>query len=230
MALMEVLLQQRYGAQTMLNRWNYIASGTPLTVNYAFALANALGAIPAAAVYPSGEMMDLISKIQGVGVAFEQLVCKNVYDPTEFYEVPFVDPLAGTIAGDGSARFIAIGFRTTRTRLDIRRGTKRFGGIATASLDSGGDIDNTLLAGAVADLAAKMSETLEYVDGANTLTFQPCIVKKLKYAVPGSDPTRYAYKYYPTEEDQLDYVMTSITWEAYDQARSQVSRQIGKGV
>ena len=69
----------------------------------------------------------------------------------------------------------------------------------------------------------------DYDDEGNTLTFTPIVCKKQKYAVPDSDPVRYAYRYFPTEAEQMDEIAEGVTWQAYTQTRSQTSRQYGRG-
>jgi hypothetical protein len=45
MPLYEVVLEQRYYNQQVVNRWNYVGSGTPASVTGSFALLSALGFI-----------------------------------------------------------------------------------------------------------------------------------------------------------------------------------------
>jgi len=42
-------------------------------------------------------------------------------------------------------------------------------------------------------------------------------------------PAKKAYRYYETEEEQLEHIMENVTWTAYDRIRSQTSRQYGHG-
>jgi hypothetical protein len=121
---------------------------------------------------------------------------------------------------------VSVGFRTNRVRSDIARGTKRVGGISEASVGDGGEITGGYLTNVIA-AADTMSETLEYVDGANTLTFIPVVVSKQEYTTTSG---RIAYRYYPTFAEQDDHIASGVTWEPYTQVRSQTSRQYGRGV
>jgi len=60
--------------------------------------------------------------------------------------------------------------------------------------------------------------------------FTPCVVGKERYLVPGSDPERFAYRYFPTVDEQFASLAIGVTWENYDQSRSQVSRQYQRGI
>lgn len=229
MPVMEVTLQQSYASQEIINRWTYLASGTPAAVSFSFALISAMGAIESGGVYPAGGLMALLAACQSSQVSFVQIGARDVYSVTDFYETPFIVNLNGSRTGEPLSPINALGFRTNRTRTDIRRATKRFTGISENDVSSFGSLQGAFVTGQAAPLGAKMSEVLEYDDEGNTLSFAPIVCGKEKYAVPGSSPVRYAYRYYPTEEDQLDHIMESIAWDNYPEVRSQVSRQFGRG-
>lgn len=234
MAIMEATLTQQYFGQTLQTRFNYLASGTPSAVTYSFALTNALGAIwdgvgPIGG-YPTG-LMTRIADIQDPNVTFVSLIVRDVNSVTDFFEQPFVNPLVGQLGGDDSGSpTLAVGFRTNRTRTDIRPGQKRFGGVNESVLDPGGVIKTGVIAPQMDPLATEMGAVLSYDDSGNILTFSPCIVKKEKYEVPGSDPVRYAYRYYEDQAVGEANIMTSIIWSLKTQVRTQTSRQYGRGV
>lgn len=235
MAIMEVTLEQTYAGQECVNRWNYVASGIPAAVTFSFALVSALGAVfDEVAVppgYPADGLMQMIANIQNDGVSFQTLTCKDVYSATDFFSVAFVNPLFGAQSGDGMSPVMAWGYRTNRVRADIRRATKRFVGVSEPDVSTKGIVLPAFRTSDIIPLAEKMTEVLEYDDSGNVLTFTPCVVAKEKYisfeAV--GQPTRYAYRYYASEAVQEDLLATSVTWEPYDEVRSQVSRQYGRG-
>lgn len=235
MALMEVTLEQTYAGQECVNRWNYLAAGIPAAVTYSFALVSALGAVfDEVAVppgYPPDSLMQKIANCQHTGVSFQTLTCKDVYSATDFFSVVFVNPLVGMEAGDGMSPTQALGFRTNRVRADIRRATKRFVGVAEADVSTLGVIAPAFVTSDLIPLAEAMSDILEYDDSGNLLSFAPCVAKKQEYDPhpENTDPHKMAYRYYPTEAEQLDWLATSVTWEPYDQVRTQVSRQYGRG-
>lgn len=234
MALMEVVLEQTFAGQQCINRWNYVASGVPASVTYSFALTFALGAIfDEVAVppgYPAAEMMRIIAAIQQNNVTFENITVKNLYSVTDFYSTPFVNALTGDQAGEANSPISAFGFYTNRVRTDIRRATKRFAGVAEAAAGSQGIITGGQLA-LMLTLANKMSANLTYDDAGNTLTFAPAVLGKQRYDPDSGNPspTGRAYRYYPTEAEQLTKVAQGVIWNSYDTVRSQVSRQYGRG-
>lgn len=232
--LLEVVLESTISNQQFVNRWNYLASGTPSAVSYSFALLSALGFIFTGSTVPADTLFNAIVDLVSPALVFEQAIAKNIYDVEDFYDRPFVGGHAGEteISGDDMPAFNAYGFRTSRVRSDIRRATKRFGGMREGANVTGGNINPSILV-KLTDVADKMSEVVEYDDEGNTLTFSPVVVSKFKYTVPGSSPARYAYRYYGEDEggktEQLLHIAEGGAWEPYNTVRSQMSRQIGRG-
>jgi hypothetical protein len=225
----ELTLFQRFGGQQCINRWNYLLTGTPAAVTGSFALIDAFGGvIPALTpgVFPEDTNMRYIQDLVSSGVQFEALMAKAVYDVTDFYELPYVPAPTGGAGGDSASPTVAFGFRSTRTRTDIRRGMKRFVGVPESAVTTAGSIASAVVP-ALEDLADGMAAALTYDDEGNTLTFTPIIVSKEPYTPSGS--TSQSYRYYPTLAEQLDHIAQSILWQPYAQTRTQVSRQIGRG-
>lgn len=232
MALYEVILNQNYYGQNCVNRWNYVSTGTPAAVSGSFALASALGAIydlvAVPPAYPDDTLIAALVALQSESVSFTQLTVLNPYDPIDFYQTPFDPALIGDVGSDGESPAVSYGFRTNVVNRSIRRGTKRFVGVAETGILGGGVLSDPALA-LCATVAEKMSETLSYDDEGNTLSFAPAICSKEKYTVDGSSPARYAYRYYSTLSAQLVRTALGINWEAYEQTRTQTSRQYGRG-
>lgn len=235
MPLMEVTLEQSYAGQEIINRWNYLASGIPAAVTFSFALTAALGAIfddlAVPPGYPPTELMGLIAAAQHSGVSFQTVTVKDVYSATDFYSTVFINALSGGRSGDGMTPVNAYGFRTNRVRSDIRRATKRFVGVSEGDVQTLGVVIPAFVVSHLNPIAEKMSEALEYDDEGNNLTFQPCVVKKERYNSDTqlADPDGNAYRYYANQATQLGLLAVSVTWEPYEQVRSQVSRQYGRG-
>lgn len=234
MPLMELTLTQEFASQVTINRFNYVASGTPAAVSFSFALVSAIGAIPNTGIYPSGTLIDAIRLIQVDDVTFQGVEARDVYSDTDFYATGFVPALTGASAGEPLSPFVAIGFVSSRVRQSVRRATKRFVGANEGmSLGGKGVIDAAFLAGSIGTCASRLGAVLTYNDEGNTLTFTPAVVKKQKYAVPDSDPVRYAYRYIPVAEGgetaQLAQTAEGVSWTPYSTFRSQVSRQYGRG-
>jgi len=233
--LLEITLKMEMNGQICINRWNYIQTGTPSAVTPSFGLTSAFGGIPTAGAFPAGSVTDAIHDIVAGIVQFDNVVCLNPYDDTDFYANPFVPVVVGGGGGVALSPTSAFGFLSSQTRRDIRHGTKRFVGVQESDQFAGGGIEEGTLS-LMVTLADKMSDVLSYDDDGNTLTYTPCIVKKEKYTVPGSDPARFAYRYLDTGDPAADKVAqlaltaTSITWQPYDHTRTQTSRQYGRGI
>lgn len=231
MALFEVVLSQSYGSQQIINRWTYEGSGVPASVSMSFALISALGAIPSVGVYDVNKLMRKIAGTQVSAVSFVGIQAKNIYLPTDFYATPFTTPLTGDNAGEGMSPANATGYRTNLVRTDISRAYKRFAGVSESNVGALGGMNSGFVTGAMAALAAEMTEVQTYVDEGNTLTFAPVVLSKLKYDPNPNNPdgNHVAYKYYATEALQLQHIARSIIWEPYNTMRTQTSRQYGRG-
>lgn len=227
MPLMEVVLEQQFANQQCINRWNYVASGTPAAVTYSFALLEAMGWISVTTALIAGTIGAKLQSIQNAGAHFVQATARAVYVDEDFFGNPFVASTNGAVATGATALspLSAYGFRSNRVRQSIGRGYKRFTGMDEGAIEAGG----LLTSAAQTDLQGMsdlMGDTLTYDDSGNTLTFVPCIVQKEKYTTPSG---KTAYRYYSTESLQAAHLASGILWEAYDQMRSQVSRQYGRG-
>lgn len=233
MAIMELVLSQTYLSQQCINRWNFVSTGTPAAVSLSYALVHAFGAILVDGIpplsYPTGTLMHWIRSMQNTGVIFDSIAARDLYSLTDFYETPFQGGTTGTYAGEGMSPAIAYGFRSTRSRLDVRRATKRFVGVSENHVGSGGTLDTS--ATDIASVVDLMSAPLEYDDEGNIITFAPAVLGKERYqtSAPGVTPVTWAYKKYDTAAEQLEHTATGITWEAYDNVRTQRSRQYGVG-
>jgi len=226
--LYELTLSGTYFNQQVINRFNYVSTGTPASVMGSFALMSAFGLIPELTVYPATAPFAIMM----YGLADDFVINSAVvraaalYAPEDFYERPFITPYAGTNAGEPLSPAMAFGFRTNRVRLDIDRGTKRLCGVTETQVGAGGVlVSGTMDQNAI--IAEKWSEVLEYDDEGATLSFTPCIVSKEEYTTPAG---KKAYKYYPTLAEQMEHVATSIIWQPYSTVRTQNSRQYGRGV
>lgn len=226
--LYELTVFGRIFEQETVNRFNYVSSGVPAAVSGSFALASAFGLIrDGLGIIPIGtpfrKWYDLVSSAwNGINATVR---AASDYDVEDFYEVPFVPPVAGSVAGECLSPTMAFGFRTNRVRLDIDRGTKRLAGVPESFTGTGGSLDVAIGSGFQA-AAAAFGAILTYDDEGTPITFSPCVVSKESYA---PSPGRTAYRYYPTLAEQMDHVAVGITWQPYDRVRSQTSRQYGHG-
>jgi len=225
MAIMEVVLRSVMLGQQCINRFNYVSSGDAGSVSKSFALVDAMGFVPSGGEPPADTIMDQLKAMTDAAVTFLEVQARDVYSVTDFYTLPFPSAYNGEKTGDSSAPFVAFGFKTNRVRSDIGRGSKRFVGIPEDYLGDGGVLNVDGNAAGVA-LAGLLSEVLLYPDVGDTISFSPAVVKKEAYTTPSG---RTAYRYRATEAAQLAQTAYPVEWEAYTNARSQVSRQIGRG-
>jgi len=227
--LMELTLFQTYQNQVCVNRWNYVASGTPAAVTLSFALAAAMGFLSNIVTLDDETIGGMIQGVQNVGATFNSVLSRAVYIDDDFYDSPFISGVVGLqgSAPSGSSPLASYGFRSNRVKQSIGRGYKRFAGVDQGLMASGGDwisgVEDNLQA-----IADALGETLNYTDEGNSLTFVPAIVQKEKYEVESSG--KFAYRYYATQATQLTHTAQGVIWEFYPQMRSQTSRQYGRGV
>lgn len=231
--LLELVLSATYAGQEIINRWNYLATGTPAEGNAAEGLIQAFGCLLDGGVYPDGLPFRRILELVSPGVLFQFASCRDVYSDTDFAEIPFVPPAAGLAEGfgQGMSPTAAYGFRTTRIRADIRRGTKRFVGVGEGGVDALGVVSATAQT-LMLTLASTMGATLTQVIGDNTFSYVPVIVGKMKYLPPDNtvfNAAGTAYTYWPTYAVQATHIAAPAVWEIYQTQRTQNSRQYGKG-
>lgn len=223
--LMEVVLETRLDGQQCINRFNYLASGTPASVTMSFGLVSAMGAIDAAGVYPEG-IFSSIRDMVSVDVAFIEIIAKDVHSVTDFYSRPFTNVFGLVSSASGNLpSFMAYSFTTSRVRSDIRRGQRRIAGLVEGSVDNFGALSAGNLALGAA-LATKMSANLTYDDEGNTLTFTPVIVGKEEYTTPSG---KKAYRYYRPFSAQEPHLAQGMVWSVNPRATTQNSRKPGKG-
>lgn len=225
---MELTLNTTYFNQKCVNRWNYIASGTPAAVTLSFALQSAMGWLAEITTLDTGTIGGLLQGLSSPGVIFNSSIARAVYIDDDFYDNPFLANTLGTTAsgGDSLAPIDTFGFFSSRVKQSIGRGYKRFPGLMEGDVTSGGLIVSGHLTAEEA-LADAMGETITYDDEGNTLSFVPCVVQKEKYTVELSG--KDAYRYYADQAVQLEHTAQGINWTPYESVRSQVSRQYGRG-
>jgi hypothetical protein len=227
--LMEVTVQTRYFGQNCINRWNYYSDGSPGTLSRAVLLANGMGFIRQGdpPEYPTNTILRAWRELVPTAVEFIGFNILSVHDDFDLFSQAFVTGTVGLQenAGDPLPPFAAWGFRSSRTRQDIRRGYKRFVGVGEAQQGSGGNVGETWIA-YQNNLALAMSVPLTVNEGEVSVVFQPVIVQREEYTTPSG---RKARRYYADPSEQLQHTMFFITWEAYNQVRSQTSRQYGRG-
>lgn len=227
MAIFEVVLRQTVVGQAAINRWNYISSGGVGAALPSFALAEAFGIELTAGEFPADTVLRGLQFLQTTDVKFNSLQVRNVYDPTDFWEAIFPAGTEGEATPRVSAPFLAYGWVSNQTRLDISKGHKRVTGVTEDNIDPGGGITSGCLT-VMNGIGGSMSEILTYAEDGASLAFAPSIMGKEKY-LSHTSPDRYSYRYYATEAAQLAHAASPVVWSAMDVVRSQVSRQYNHG-
>lgn len=228
MAILEVVLNQRYANQLCVNRFHYVSSGTPAAVTLSFALISAMGLLEATGspkVFPNETIGVSLQVCQNPSVEFLSTYARDLYSVTDFYESPYPSGVTGQKPGAGMSPLAALGFTASRVRTDIRRASKRFVGCNEEFWASGGILTGEAVALAD-DLAEQMSAVLSYDDEGNTITFTPAVLGYEKYT---TDSGKVAYRPYATVSAQMAHVATGWQYQAIQTMRSQNSRQYGRG-
>lgn len=223
--LYEVLLRQSYFSRNILNRWNYNGSGVPAAVSMSFALASAFGGIlgELSSDFANDTIMGELQDTQSEAVTFVELQVRALYDVVDFYTIPYAPDVSATQGGTPMSPFNAYAFQTNRVRTDIRRGNKRIVGVSEQYVGDGGIIEAGMPA-LLNHLAELMSDTLEYDDEGNTLSFQPAILSYQKHA-PDEDHDEDWYSPYATNALQLDHTALGVAWTLKPYVTTQNSRK-----
>lgn len=229
MPVMEATLTASYAGQECVSRFNFITVSTTASVTLSLALAEAMGVGGTAGAFAAGSLLESIRQLTNVGVTYTQLTTRNVYSNVDFFQLPFVSTIAGNVTAEGMPPFVAYGFKSSQSRRDVRRGYKRFVGVSETHIGNTGTLLPAILNGLALAVATALASPITYDDNGNVITFDPAICSKQKYVVPNSNPPREAYRYYPTEAAQIAQSATSIAWQSYTDARSQSTRQRGRG-
>jgi len=228
MALYEITLEQVYAGQQCINRWNYQSTSIPSDISGAFKALVGMGFTPDTDIpaFGAGSVAANLQAVQSVGVTFVQAIAKNLYSTTDFYTYAFPSGTTGAAAGDALSPTAAYGFDSNRSRSDIRRAQKRFVGVPESASGSLGVLTDAVLA-LLEDLANSMDNINVVPAGGGSITYTPYVFGRLKYTPAGS--TKPAYKYYPTEAQQLEHIALINKWNVKRQTRTQTSRQYGRG-
>jgi hypothetical protein len=227
MALYEVMLRSTYAGQECLNVWNYTSNELVVGDGPAFGLFAAFAGEPTGtpASFPASTVLARLQVMVSNSYQFNSLFVRQIYSSVNFYEGAFVDTFGLQTSGEGLSPTNAFGYRTTRTDLTIRRGTKRFSGVPELASGPLGVIAPAFLPLANA-LGALMANVLTYDTGLAEWDYVPTIVSKQKTIGPGGS---VSYDYYPTLAEQTARSTTGFEYEFYRTIRTQTSRQYGRG-
>lgn len=117
--------------------------------------------------------------IMSAECSYRRLYVINLFEPTDFYDWTFTDPIDGAVGGEFASNLLAWSFRSNRTRRDIRRGFKRFPGVAETQLE--GNSITAAAEEAAENIATQLGETIQYsVYAPDSALFAPVVVKRIK--------------------------------------------------
>lgn len=229
MPLYEVTLEQVYYGQQCINRWNYQSGEIPSGASGALLALVGMGFIedddtPA---FDLTTIAGLLQRIQSSAVTFVQAIAKNLYSDTDFYTYAFPPATVGASGtSEGESPTTAFGFSSDRTNASIRRAQKRFAGVPEAAVAGGGIFASGTFT-EMQELGDAMGQINTATFDAVTTTFTPYVFGREKYHPPGK--TTWAYRYWPTEAEQLTHLAVINQFNPKNSTRTQTSRQYGRG-
>lgn len=233
MAFYEVTLIGQRNGQMVLNRLNFSSSNPGAANSTAPNLLEALGYQPGTPGTPKpSSFLSSLMDASTSGYQLDELSARNLFSVTDFITQPLSGAgWTGTIvvaAGDATPTFVAAKLRTNRVRTDIRRGTLALTG-GTEEQIEGLDNWNAAYLALLQNVANWLNVPPSHTAGATTVNFYPSVFGKERYAVPDSNPVRYAYRYWQDPVVFQDHVASPVTWSPVERVSSQVSRKIGRG-
>lgn len=221
MALFQVTVQQVYLQQQVINRFTYQSNSTPAAVSLSFGLFSAFSGAAG-----NVGVVNAMRSIQSVALVYANIEVRNLYSETDFYSTAFNSGVTGgDSTGDAGASFLAAKYTSSRTRLDIRAGTKSFAGITESAVGPGGVWVGNYIP-LLDSLKAALGQALSYTDEGEALTYTPVVLGRELY--PTSTGTE-AYRYYPTLAQQEQFVAGAGVWSYAPRVTTQNSRKVGRG-
>jgi hypothetical protein len=228
MPMYRVTLEGNYSGQQTINTFDMLSGAVPSGENGALLVLAGMGFAPYTGLTPFGvdTFAGKLSLAQTVQAFFIQAVCRNLYSNTDFYTFAFAPDTHGQRTGQGMSPVLAAGFTTDRTRLDIRRGQKRFVGVSESDVDAAGYLNSD--GQTVWNAVGNTMDNITVVPvGAGTFTFTPYVFQKQK--VERGTPLKTHYDEWATEAEALEHIAKINVWTLKPTVRSQVSRQFGRG-
>lgn len=228
MALYELLLLQSQNGKSIVNRFHYHRAGSigSIIPSLGLIFAFGYGQEEGSQFIQSNSLWNRIQAIQSSQVQYQGILCRNLYDPTDFYELPLIATLTGGASTtDAMSPAVAYKFRTNRVRTDIDRGKKAFAGVTEGNVGPNGVLPTSGgMQVALQALADSLGANLTHVDEGVTLTFAPVILGSERIE-PVPPATKVLYRKYSTEASQEAHMAVGISWEWYPHVRTQRSRQ-----
>lgn len=229
----EVTILGTRASQQIVNRCNFTSSIDSVESTNAEALLTALGVpLPDVDAPTAGSFLARFLAAQTTAYQIDEILVRNLFSVTDFITQVLTGPdWAGSIvvaAGDALPVFVASKLKTNRVRTDVRRGTMALTG-GTEEMVEGSDQWNSTYMTLLEAVATALNAPPTFVDGIFTTLYLPSVFGKERYPVPGSDPVRYAYRYYTDPTVFAAHAAVGVTWSASADVTSQVSRKLGRG-
>lgn len=225
--LYELTISGQLLGQQYINRWSYSSTGVGSGISGSQALLYAFGAFPqpVTGLLPADGILAVLLGGLSSSLSISNATAAALYDPEDFYEVPYPTPMAGSQATDCPSPALSYAIRSSRVRTDIDRGRKLFGGVNESHIMPGGFLDSTIIA-QLTEVTDRMSAPLEYDDEGSLFTFVSCVISKEEYTTPRG---KKAYKKYATLAEQMEHVALGVSWQVVSTVRTTRSRQYGHG-
>jgi len=197
-------LKQIFGTQDIHNIFTYQRddTGAAIDLNTAFI----------------ADVLPAINQIQHTNITNVGLRITNLGDLADNWE----DALTGggvLSGGEMLPLHDAVNYTLKVTNRAVRPGSKRFAGIGELYQNAGTFTDATYI-GFLNALKPVLSQVIDSGDGD---TFTPVVVKRVKYAVPDSDPVRYAYRFPEIGETPVQSTIAAVLLNTH--VSTQVSRK-----
>jgi hypothetical protein len=165
----------------------------------------------------TGSLLTKVRNLQCEQILTTGLRCTNLGSPTDWNEVAL--SLTGTLTGHEMLPvFNALGYTLKPTNRTIRPGSKRIAGVPETC-----QVDGTITEGsyitAMETLRAAFGALLTSEDAS---TFTLVVVKRVKEAVPDTDPVEYTYRL-PETDDELVFAPLGAV-KTSTKVKHQVSR------
>jgi len=226
--LFEVEIYGAFRGKSTISQLTFASDVDDVGTTNALALAQALGYQPGIPDTPADDsVLNAIILGQTSDYVMKELFVRSLYNVNDF--VTFVLDTAGytgavvPAAFTKMVAFAAMKLRTNRVRTDIRRGTLALTPFPETSSSDGRVWDGAAIT-AMTDICTALNAPPHWPLVDPVTTYRPAVFSKMKYVTRVGTETkgpRWAYKYYPTEEEQFQHVAIGVTWSPVTVIRSQ---------
>lgn len=151
------------------------------------------------------------------------LLGRNVYDPYMFQDR--VLSVNGDIIGDTLPPYVAVLVRSPRLAVGVRR-LRKFLFPPTEGQQNKGVLTTDAL-NAYQAIADGLADEIE--DSSSGRDFRLVLARKERYIISGSSPIRYAWRYFDTLTEQLNWTLNVTDLQVDQLTTTMRSRMYGRG-